>query len=132
MLIPSEGLGLPEIALALGVSSKLLGGLMHRPEHHYRVFEIPKATGGTRKIHSPRTFMKVTQYFILDYLLRRLKAHPAATAYGAGCSVRKNAEMHVGNLPRRQGGRHIRGHRSSLGLPPAFGCQAALTHTAER
>jgi hypothetical protein len=94
--IPSEGLDLPEIALALGVSSKLLGGLMHRPEHHYRVFEIPKATGGTRKIHSPRTFMKVTQYFILDYLLRRLKAHPAATAYGAGCSVRKNAEMHVG------------------------------------
>jgi hypothetical protein len=93
--IPSEGLDLPEIALALGVSSKLLGGLMHRPEHHYRVFEIPKATGGTRKIHSPRTFMKVTQYFILDYLLRRLKAHPAATAYGAGCSVRKNAEMHV-------------------------------------
>jgi hypothetical protein len=94
--IPKSGLGILEISLALGVSSKVLGGLMHRPEHHYRTFEIPKATGGTRRIYSPRTFMKVTQYFILDYLLSRLKAHPAATAYSAGCSVRKNAEMHVG------------------------------------
>ncbi len=40
--------------------------------------------------------MKVVQYFLLDYILRGLPVHQAATAYGAGCSNRSNAAVHLG------------------------------------
>jgi len=93
--VPPKGIGLSEIALALGISPRMLGILLHRPERHYRAFQIPKASGGVREIRAPRTYMKVTQYFVLDYLLDGLKVHPAATAYSRGCSIKKNAEMHT-------------------------------------
>jgi hypothetical protein len=93
--VPSKGIGLAEIALALGISPRLLGILLHRPERHYRAFQIPKASGGVREIRAPRAFMKITQYFVLDYLLAGLTVHRAATAYSRGCSIKKNAELHT-------------------------------------
>jgi hypothetical protein len=92
----ANGVGFAEIALAMGVSPRVLGMLAHRPERHYRAFQVRKASGGVREIRSPRTYMKVTQYFVLDYLLQRLRVHPAATAYSPGCSIKRNAEHHVG------------------------------------
>jgi retron-type reverse transcriptase len=94
--VPTEGIGSAEIALGLGVSPRLIGALLHKPERHYRSFEIPKANGKPRLIRAPRTMMKMVQYFLLDYILRSLPVHPAATAYGKGCSNRANAEVHVG------------------------------------
>jgi hypothetical protein len=75
--IPEGGIGLNEISLALGVSPRIVGLLLRRPESHYRVFQIPKAGGGLREIHAPRTFMKVTQHFILGL--------PTATIEGTPC-----------------------------------------------
>ncbi|PZO12399.1 MAG: hypothetical protein DCF26_19035 [Burkholderiales bacterium] len=93
--IPEDGVGVNEISLALGISPSLLKSFLARPEHHYRVFEIPKANGKMRQINAPRTMLKVLQYFFVDYLLDRLAVHPAATAYWRGSSVRKNAERHA-------------------------------------
>ena len=94
--LPAGGLGAAEIALALGISPRLIGALLHQPERHYRTFEIPKASGKPRIIRAPRTMMKMVQYFLLDYILGGLHTHVAATAYGKGCSNRANAEHHVG------------------------------------
>ena len=94
--IPNDGIGLNEISLALGISPQLIGLLIHKPERHYRTFQIPKSNGGTRNIQSPRTMMKVAQYFLLDYVLYRCPIHVAAMAYSRGCTVRSNAEIHVG------------------------------------
>ncbi|WP_223522343.1 reverse transcriptase domain-containing protein [Pseudomonas sp. A-B-26] len=94
--IPSDGIGLNEISLALGISPQLIGLLIHKPERHYRTFQIPKSNGGTRNIQSPRTMMKVAQYFLLDYVLYRCPIHVSAMAYSRGCTVRNNAEVHVG------------------------------------
>lgn len=94
--LPAGGIGAAEIALALGVSPRLIGALLHQPERHYRTFEIPKASGKPRVIRAPRTMMKMVQYFLLDYILGGLHTHVAATAYGNGCSNRANAEQHVG------------------------------------
>lgn len=94
--IPPGGVGSTEIALALGVSSRLLTALMHKPESHYRTFEIPKANGKPRVIRAPRTMMKMVQYFLLDYFLKNLRVHESATAYEPGCSIRANALIHVG------------------------------------
>ncbi|WP_417702908.1 retron St85 family RNA-directed DNA polymerase [Pseudomonas sp.] len=94
--IPQDGIGLGEISLAIGISPQLIGLLIHRPERHYRTFEIPKANGKVRAIQSPRTMMKVVQYFLLDYLLYNLPVHVSATAYSRGCTVKANAIPHVG------------------------------------
>ncbi|WP_297649792.1 reverse transcriptase domain-containing protein [Hydrogenophaga sp.] len=80
----------------MGLSPRLLGVLLHKPERHYRVFEIPKANGTPREICAPRTVMKLVQYFVLDYLLRAFPVHPAATAFEPGCSIKWNAVAHVG------------------------------------
>lgn len=95
--IPENGVGINEVSLAIGISPSLLASFLNRPEGHYRSFEIPKANGKMRKIQAPRTMLKVIQYFLVDYLLDRLKIHPAATAYSRGSSVRKNAQAHTRN-----------------------------------
>lgn len=94
--VSPNGVSIGEISLALGISPRLIGALLHQPEKHYRTFEIPKANGKVRQIQSPRTMMKVVQYFLLDYILFRLPVHPSATAYSEGCSVKANATVHVG------------------------------------
>lgn len=94
--IPQDGIDISEISLAIGISPQLIGLLIHRPERHYRTFEIPKANGKVREIQSPRTMMKVVQYFLLDYLLYKLPVHVSATAYSRGCTVKANATPHVG------------------------------------
>lgn len=91
-----DGLGPSEFALAIGVSPRLIGHFLHKPERHYRTFEIPKGDGTARIITAPRTMLKVVQYFILDYLLGQLSVHIASTAYLKGCSTRENAARHVG------------------------------------
>lgn len=93
--IPEDGIGVNEISLGLGISPGLLKSFLGKPEHHYRVFEIPKANGKRRQIQAPRTMIKVLQYFFVDYLLDRLEVHPSATAYSRGSTVRKNAERHT-------------------------------------
>ncbi|WAG79106.1 retron St85 family RNA-directed DNA polymerase [Metapseudomonas furukawaii] len=94
--IQKDGIDISEISLAIGISPQLIGLLIHKPERHYRTFEIPKANGKVRVIQSPRTMMKVVQYFLLDYLLYKIPVHISATAYSRGCTIRANAEVHVG------------------------------------
>ncbi|MAG81918.1 MAG: hypothetical protein CMN89_08060 [Sutterellaceae bacterium] len=89
------GIGVNEIALSLGISPGLLTSMQHKPEKHYRTFEIPKSNGKPRLITAPRTMMKVVQYFFLDYVLRSLPVHTSATAYQRGCSIRQNALQHL-------------------------------------
>ncbi|MDG9979477.1 retron St85 family RNA-directed DNA polymerase [Ectopseudomonas oleovorans] len=93
---PQDGIDISEISLAIGISPQLIGLLIHKPERHYRTFEIPKANGKVRSIQSPRTMMKLVQYFLLDYLLYNLPVHVSATAYSRGCTVKANATPHVG------------------------------------
>lgn len=93
--LPEMGIGISELALALGISPRLLSSMLHQPENHYRTFEIPKANGKPRIIRAPRTMMKMVQYFLLDYILKSLPVHQAATAYGRGCSNQMNAKQHL-------------------------------------
>lgn len=62
----------------------------------YKVFHIPKRSGsGERTVCQPARELKALQYFIIRQILRNIPVHEAATAYKAGASIRKNAEMHV-------------------------------------
>ncbi len=92
----SNDLSITDLGVALGISPRLLTAFVHKPSHHYRSFEIGKRGGGSRVINSPKAFLKVVQYWILDYFLFRLKIHPACHSYQKNRSILTNAEFHAG------------------------------------
>ncbi len=95
---PAEGndLSLHDFAICIGVSPRLVSSILQDISKQYRSFEIGKRGGGTRTISSPRTFLKVFQWWILDYLLLKLPTHQSCHSYQKGKSIRSNAELHTG------------------------------------
>jgi retron-type reverse transcriptase len=87
-----KGFGMDELAKRLGTTVDKLQAV--RPA--YREFRIPKRSGGVRRIVAPEPPLKTMQKTILRRLLRRLKAHPAATGFESGYSIVSNAFCHVG------------------------------------
>lgn len=94
---PAEGndLSVTDFALSVGVSPRLITSLLHATHKYYRQFKIGKRGGGERTISAPRTFLKVIQYWILDYLLYTLKSHPICHSYQKGKSIVTNAFPHI-------------------------------------
>jgi retron-type reverse transcriptase len=84
-----------DLALGIGVSARLLSSLTHSQRKHYREFEIPKKSGGVRKICAPRTMLKVVQYWILDHILYKLPVHDACYSFKEGKSIYDNAVIHL-------------------------------------
>jgi retron-type reverse transcriptase len=84
-----------QLALAIGISPRLLSVLAHEPNRHYRSFSLPKKSGGTRAIDAPRFFLKTVQYWISDYLLAGFRIHPCCHAYIRGRSILTNANLHT-------------------------------------
>nr|WP_232098204.1 reverse transcriptase domain-containing protein [Serratia ureilytica] len=86
--------GVLTIASCLGLTPRLISSMIKSPERYYRFFEMKKNNGGVRKISAPRKFLKVTQYWINDYFLNRLKIHSSCFSYRKGVSIRDNAYPH--------------------------------------
>jgi retron-type reverse transcriptase len=61
----------------------------------YKVFYIPKRTGGLREVAQPAREVKAIQRWLLKHLEPLLPLHDAATAYRSGASIKKNAQRHV-------------------------------------
>lgn len=89
-------LSITDLGVALGISPRLLTSFVHKPSKHYRQFEIGKRGGGSRLISSPKAFLKVVQYWLLDYFLWRLPAHDSCHSYRKERSILTNALPHVG------------------------------------
>ncbi|MBD9661781.1 reverse transcriptase domain-containing protein [Pantoea sp. PNT03] len=87
--------GVLTIASCLGLTPRLISSMIKNQEKYYREFDLSKKSGGIRKISAPRKFMKVTQYWLNDYLLNRLKVHSACFSYRKGVSIHDNALQHV-------------------------------------
>jgi len=85
-----------ELALAIGISPRLITSLSHASTRHYREFKIGKKGGGERIISAPRIFLKTVQYWIMDYLLQSLKIHQSCHSYQKGKSILTNANPHAG------------------------------------
>jgi len=76
--------------------SKLLS-LSATASKRYKVYMIPKRSGGERKIEHPSREIKAIQRWIVKALISRFPVHEAATAYRKGMGIRKNAERHRGS-----------------------------------
>src|SRR5437588_643706 len=99
-------LGLPplatagDIAAAIGIDEGALAWLTyHRGAatvDHYHRFTIPKRSGGTRVISSPKGRLRVAQGWVLHHILSRLALHDAAMAFRPARSIKDNAALHRG------------------------------------
>lgn len=90
---------LKDVAELVGVKVSELDALM-RPGTEagsgYVEFEIPKRSGGVRRISAPRAQLKQVQRTILEKILANMPAHPAAHGFVKGRSTVSNAEPHTG------------------------------------
>lgn len=84
----------------LGVTPTALQWLTYHREalksEHYSRFEIPKKSGGTRIISSPKPALKDAQNRILREILDKLEFHPASMAFRPEISIADNARLHRG------------------------------------
>ena len=84
------------LSLILGVSHKLLWAMASVAERYYRRFQIPKKSGGSREIATPRVFLKVVQRWILLNVLYRLPLPSVVTGFVPGRGLLDNASFHIG------------------------------------
>jgi retron-type reverse transcriptase len=84
------------LSLILGVSHKLLWAMASVPERYYRRFQIPKKSGGSREIATPRVFLKVVQRWVLLNVLYRRPLPSVVTGFAPGRGLLANASFHVG------------------------------------
>tara|TARA_R110002051_G_scaffold279566_1_gene341055 strand:- start:105 stop:1001 length:897 start_codon:yes stop_codon:yes gene_type:complete len=61
----------------------------------YKVYTIPKRSGGVRTIAHPARELKTLQRALMELAPDSLRVHEAATAYEPGSSILKNAEVHA-------------------------------------
>ena len=89
-----------DLAGAMGIGVRELRFLSYNRDvsrtSHYRQFELPKKTGGTRLISAPMPRLKRAQYWILENVLAKLATHAAAHGFVPGRSIVSNATPHVG------------------------------------
>lgn len=83
------------IQLALGLSAKQIDRLSVRSPYSYKVYSIPKRTGGTRLIAQPARETKIVQYWLIENVFSKLPVHECATAYEVGSSIKDNASRHL-------------------------------------
>ncbi|MBS1636679.1 MAG: RNA-directed DNA polymerase [Bacteroidetes bacterium] len=62
---------------------------------HYRQFQMPKKTGGFRKISAPMPKLKEAQHWILHYILNKLPVHENAHGFTLRKSIVTNAQPHL-------------------------------------
>lgn len=83
-----------QISRTTRLSELELRRLAENASKHYKIYEIPKRTGGTRVIAHPSRDLKALQRWLTKVVINRLPVHDAATAYRKGSGIRENAERH--------------------------------------
>ena len=61
----------------------------------YKVFFIPKRSGGLREVAQPAREVKAIQRWLMHRMVQILPLHHAATAYRPGGSIKQNALRHL-------------------------------------
>lgn len=83
-----------ELALRTGLSTTDVSRIVDNAPKRYKVYEIPKRSGGTRTIAQPSRELKALQRILIDCVLNGMPVHPAAMAYEAKRSIALNAQAH--------------------------------------
>lgn len=86
---------LHELSIELGVGTHDLLRVIASAPRRYKVYQIPKRSGGTRTIAQPSREVKIIQRYLLDNMLSKLPIHPAAMGYINNVGIADNALVHV-------------------------------------
>lgn len=81
----------------LSLDSSQLTRIVARAPRTYKVYTIPKKSGGHRVIAQPAKETKYVQAWLIENLFSKLPIHPGAAAYVKGASIKKNALRHADN-----------------------------------
>ncbi|MCK1386808.1 retron St85 family RNA-directed DNA polymerase [Bradyrhizobium sp. 21] len=87
------------IAVETGLPTDDIHRLIRSAPRRYKVFHIPKRSGGTREIAQPAREVKLLQRVLVTHVLSSLPVHDAAMAYRTGRSILTNATCHAGHGP---------------------------------
>ncbi|MCD7902075.1 MAG: retron St85 family RNA-directed DNA polymerase [Bacteroides sp.] len=114
---------------------------------HYHTFEIPKKSGGKRKISAPKRQMKALQRWILDTILSPISMDEHAHGFIKNRSILTNAQPHTGkeivinvdlkdffpsiDFKRVKGLFHKLGYSEQMAIIFALICTQAETETVE-
>lgn len=85
------------ISKSLGVEGSQLKRMVSRAPHTYKTYDIPKKTGGFRRISQPARETKFIQYWLIDNIFNNLPIHNCVTAYMPKKGIKINAEAHKKN-----------------------------------
>jgi retron-type reverse transcriptase len=89
-----------DVAAALGLSVSRLRWLAFHTEvatrTHYVHFTVPKKNGGQRTLSAPHRTLARAQRWILERIISKLPAEPAAHGFLPGRSILSNARPHAG------------------------------------
>ncbi len=86
-----------DLMLEFSLSEDHFRRLVVRAPHTYKVYNIPKKSGGARTIAQPAKETKYLQAWLLKNKLCKLPVSKCASAYRVGSSIKKNALAHVRN-----------------------------------
>ncbi|MEZ6033847.1 MAG: reverse transcriptase family protein [Planctomycetaceae bacterium] len=89
-----------DLAQSMGMSISLLRWLTFHSDAptrvHYVSFDVPKKSGGMRRLSAPHRKLAEAQHWVLTNILNLLPVHACAHGFVARHSVVTNAELHVG------------------------------------
>jgi retron-type reverse transcriptase len=80
-----------------GLNDAQVQRLMARSPHTYKIYAIPKKSGGVRTIAQPAKETKYIQHWLMQTVFNKLPVHDSAAAYKAGASIKANAQAHAHN-----------------------------------
>ena len=84
------------LCLLLGRNQNYLASVVNSNISHYREFEIPKRSGGKRKITAPYPALLECQSWIYENILTKVKIHYSAHGFTFNKSIISNSKVHVG------------------------------------
>ncbi|MBB3161339.1 retron-type reverse transcriptase [Rhizobium laguerreae] len=78
----------------LGIAPSLIRQIIHRPAYHFREFKLTKSTGEERLISTPKTYLKVIQWWIADNILDKIDLSDNVHGFRKNRSYISNAIIH--------------------------------------
>ncbi|MEI6500813.1 MAG: retron St85 family RNA-directed DNA polymerase [Armatimonadota bacterium] len=119
-----------DLSSATRLSVDLLQGLLDSSDwHNYKVFEIPKRSGGRRTICSPKKELAAVQVWILRHILESIHLPSCAKAFRRGHGLAGNVEPHCRSSYFLS--LDLQDFFSSVPYPFVFGVYSALGYSRE-
>lgn len=85
------------ISEAVGLELIEVVRIISRAPYTYKLYKIPKRTGGYRDIAQPAKETKLLQRWLMENVFNHLPIHDSASAYKVGSSIKMNASSHAKN-----------------------------------